>query len=429
MPVEVIMPKVDMDMASGKIMTWHVAEGEAVEKGDPLFDIETDKAAMEVESPGSGLLHHMLPEGSDVPIGQTIAWLYSEGEEVGPPPDGATTAETPAELEHAGAEVEPEVEASGETVAVFDGDVIEKTRATPRARSLAREAGLDLSRIAGTGPRGRVQGDDIRSALDRAPAPAAPTGFTPDAGGLAVTRSKGGTGTPLILIHGFASDALSWAPLEATQEGRSVIRIDLPCHGKSPKKRLPDFAALAALLRQTLDGLEIDTAHLVGHSLGGALALALADTRPRRIASLTLIAPAGLGPEINGDVLMGILRATQPASLGPWLKALVAEEKLVTDAYVRLAMAGRENPDLRASQLALAGALFPDGVQAFDMRAALSRIETPTRIIWGKADRVIPWRHALSAPGRVSLNLFDGVGHMPQIEAPEAVGKLLSTLP
>ena len=86
MPVEVIMPKVDMDMASGKVMSWHIAEGEAVSKGDPLFDIETDKAAMEVEAPADGILHHMAPEGAEIPIGTPCAWLYAEGEEVGEQP-------------------------------------------------------------------------------------------------------------------------------------------------------------------------------------------------------------------------------------------------------------------------------------------------------------------------------------------------------
>ena len=69
MPVEVILPKVDMDMASGKVMTWHVAEGELVRKGAALFDIETDKAAMEVEAEADGYLHHRVPEGTEAAIG------------------------------------------------------------------------------------------------------------------------------------------------------------------------------------------------------------------------------------------------------------------------------------------------------------------------------------------------------------------------
>ena len=83
MPVEVIFPKVDMDMASGTIADWHKAEGDLVDEGEALFDIETDKATMEVESPGTGTLHFVSArKGDEVPIGQVVAWLFADGEEV-----------------------------------------------------------------------------------------------------------------------------------------------------------------------------------------------------------------------------------------------------------------------------------------------------------------------------------------------------------
>ena len=439
MPTEVIMPKVDMDMASGKIMTWHIAEGASVAKGDPLFDIETDKAAMEVESPAEGILHHTAPEGMEIPIGTPCAWLYAEGEAVGEQPQpfagvNGAVAEPAAEPDRAAPVAETAAHPSDaeETspVAPVDDEAGGKTRATPRARALASAEGLDISEIPGTGPRGRVQADDVREALEaRVPIPAAaataPAHFRPETGALAVTRSKSGTGTPVVLIHGFASDATSWATLEASLKHRPLIRIDLPGHGKSPKLRIDSFADLVREVRRAFDGLGLEQAHLIGHSLGGAVSLALADTRPRSLSSLTLIAPAGLGPDIDGAALAGICAANRPESLGPWLRRLVANEDLITDSYVRLAMAGRADANLRAAQNALADVLFPDGVQAFDLRAALDRIDLPTRIIWGRQDGIIPWKHALRAPGRISLHLFDGIGHMPQIECPEEISAIL----
>ncbi|MBM1221355.1 acetoin dehydrogenase dihydrolipoyllysine-residue acetyltransferase subunit [Ponticoccus sp. SC2-23] len=431
MPVEVIMPKVDMDMATGKIMSWHVGEGEAVTKGAPLFDIETDKAAMEVEAPDNGILHHTAPEGTEVPIGQAVAWLYAEGEAVGEQPAPFAAAKTPepapsdepvvADISHP----EPDVSALPQFApAPIAAD---RARATPKARAMARKSGLDINALHGSGPLGRIQAEDVLSALQTVPAMVAAPGFSAENGPLSVTRSRGGTGTPVVLIHGFASDAQSWAPLEAHLKHRPLVRIELPGHGKSPKLRIADFAALSRTLRQCFDSLGLENAHLVGHSLGGALSLALADTRPRSVASLTLIAPAGLGPEINGAALSGLLKATRAESLGPWLKALVADETLITDAYVRLAMSGRSEPNLRHAQSALADVLFPDGVQAFDLRAALDRIERPTRIIWGKQDGIIPWKHAFGAPGHVALHLFKGIGHMPQIECADAVGSILKS--
>ncbi|MBM2320282.1 MULTISPECIES: acetoin dehydrogenase dihydrolipoyllysine-residue acetyltransferase subunit [Marivita] len=435
MPTEVIMPKVDMDMAKGKIMSWHIAEGDRVSKGDPLFDIETDKAAMEVEAPADGILHHTAPEGMDIPIGTPCAWLYAEGEEVGEQPapfaGQAGAAPKPEPVEADVPNDTKSVEAELELVDAIAGEATGKVRATPRARSLASGAGLNIVDLIGTGPRGRVQELDVENEIalrDTRPAPlAAPVTFKAETGALAVTRSKGGTGTPIMMIHGFASDATSWAPMEAHLKHRPLIRIDLPGHGKSPKLRIDSFAELVREVRRAFDDLNLDAAHLVGHSLGGAVSIALADTRAKRLSSLTLIAPAGLGPDINGDALSGMCRATRAESLGPWLRSLVANEDIVTDSYVRLAMAGREDTNLRAAQSCLADSLFPDGVQAFDLRAALERIDTPTRIIWGKQDAIIPWKHALRAPGKMALHLFDGVGHMPQIECSAELGRILSS--
>ena len=427
MPIEVIMPKVDMDMASGKIVSWHVAEGKAVSKGEPLFDIETDKAAMEIEAPADGILHHTAAEGMEIPIGAPCAWLYAEGEEVRDQPEafaGSAAALEPASTGCAGAPDKTGVAATG----AEQGDNI---RATPRARSLAAAAGLDIATVGGSGPRGRVQAADVQGAQSARSTRAAPSlppaGGHAETGALAVTRAQGGTGTPIVLIHGFASDASSWAALGAHLKRRPLIQIDLPGHGKSPKLRVDSFADLVKRVRRAFDGLGVERAHLLGHSLGGAAGLALADTRPERLASLTLIAPAGLGPDINGAALSGICKASRPESLRPWLRALVANEAIITDAYVRLAMSGRSAPALRAAQIALADILFPDGAQAFDLRATLNRIETPTRIIWGKQDAIIPWRHALRAPGKIGLHLFEGIGHMPHIECAAAVGAIMKS--
>ena len=81
MPVEVILPKVDMDMATGRISRWYVEDGAAVKKGDVLFEIETDKAAMEIDAPASGTIRDITgKEGVDIPVGEAVAWIYAEGE-------------------------------------------------------------------------------------------------------------------------------------------------------------------------------------------------------------------------------------------------------------------------------------------------------------------------------------------------------------
>jgi pyruvate dehydrogenase E2 component (dihydrolipoamide acetyltransferase) len=440
MPVEVIMPKVDMDMATGKLAVWHVAAGETVKKGAALFDIETDKAAMEVEAPASGILHHILATpGETVAVGSPVAFIYAEGEAVGDAPvsgkadapvtETAATAVLPTKTP--AAPVATPVTAPA--AAVAEGDT---PRATPIARRLAREAGLDLLALLGTGPKGRIQRADVEGEIARrtpparvdAPAPAyamPAADWVPQPGDLHVTTRKG-TGTPLVMVHGFAAESTGWMALErALPRDLPLIRIDLPSHGRSPLRRLSGFADLAKAMVQCFDRVADGPVHLLGHSLGGAVALALADIRPRQIKTLSLLSPAGLGPEIDGAALNGIARATTADSLAPWLKRLTAQPDGISHDFAKAAMLARLDPDLRAAQQELAQALFPDGVQAFDLTAALGRLSMPTLLLWGRDDHILPWKQALAAPGEVALHLLRGVGHVPHLEDPERVAALI----
>jgi pyruvate dehydrogenase E2 component (dihydrolipoamide acetyltransferase) len=157
MPVEVIMPKVDMDMARGKFALWHVKEGGSVAKGAPLFDIETDKSAMEVESPAAGRLHHVTAKpGEEIDVGTTIAWIFGEGETIG------IAAAKQAEPEKTAAAPAPR---KNGIVQSNSASPAGKTAATPLARRLARMNGLKLSTVAGTGPRQRIQKADVELTL------------------------------------------------------------------------------------------------------------------------------------------------------------------------------------------------------------------------------------------------------------------------
>lgn len=159
MPVEVILPKVDMDMATGKIAKWHVKEGDAVKKGALLFEIETDKAAMEIDAPSDGVIRNItVAEGAVVPVGQVVALIYQDGENASapvsaeplPPVKPITPAPRPDAEQTA---VLPAASASG------------RFPATPLARRLAREGGITLENIAGSGPRGRIAAIDVQGAL------------------------------------------------------------------------------------------------------------------------------------------------------------------------------------------------------------------------------------------------------------------------
>ena len=429
MRVEVILPKVDMDMTHGTLAVWHVAAGDLVTKGAALFDIETDKAAMEVEAPATGTLHHITANpGDKVAVGSIVAYIYPAGEavivdaEIAPEVPSTPSIATPAVTR---AVAEP-LDAPPERAIAEDSTVPSTVRATPAARAAAREGGVDLADVQGSGPLGRVQRDDIAAVLDKAPL-AAPVVWAPQSGPLNVSHRKG-TGTPLVMIHGFTADSQSWAPLEKSiGPDRALIRIDLPGHGRSPNRKVKGFADLARMIVDTFDDATRgqDTVHLLGHSLGGALALAIADIRPRRVASLCLISPAGLGPKIDAGALTGIVQARRAESLAPWLRRLTATPDGISDDYARAAMKLRSDPALRAAQADMVDSLFPDGVQAFDLRAALSRLQTPTCIIWGRKDHILPYRQCLDADGEFAIHLLAGAGHIPQIESPDRVARIL----
>ena len=165
MPVEVILPKVDMDMATGKIAKWHVKEGDTVKKGALLFEIETDKASMEIDASSDGIIRNITAvEGAIVPVGQAVAFIYQDGESASfaaqplPPVKPITPAPRPdAEL----TAVIPAASASG------------RFPATPLARRLASQSGITLEHIAGSGPRGRIAAIDVQGALAK---PAVPQG-------------------------------------------------------------------------------------------------------------------------------------------------------------------------------------------------------------------------------------------------------------
>ena len=166
MATEVILPRLGQGMESGTIVRWLKSEGEPVEKGEPLFELDTDKVTQEVEAEAAGvLLKIAVPEG-EVPVGQTVAFIGAEGEDV---PEVAAAASPQAEIKPVEAEPARAQEAPQEAV-VASGNG--RVKASPLARRIARERGVELSGIRGTGPDGRIVAEDVERA--EAGGPAAP---------------------------------------------------------------------------------------------------------------------------------------------------------------------------------------------------------------------------------------------------------------
>jgi pyruvate dehydrogenase E2 component (dihydrolipoamide acetyltransferase) len=159
MAVEVILPKVDMDMTTGIISKWHVKNGDTVKKGALLFEMETDKSAIEIESPGDGVINNIAAQnGQAVAIGTVVAMIYAAGEK---PQETKTAAPVAAPI------IETVVEKTRPIAAVVaNGTGI---RATPLARRLARQKNMALTQINGSGPRGRIIATDVQNHQTPAP--------------------------------------------------------------------------------------------------------------------------------------------------------------------------------------------------------------------------------------------------------------------
>jgi pyruvate dehydrogenase E2 component (dihydrolipoamide acetyltransferase) len=167
MPFSVVMPALEMAQETGKLLAWRKKEGDRVTKGEPLLEIETDKAVVEVEAPADGILAGIkAAEGSDIPVGQTIAWIVAPGEAI------------PAEVESAGpaaragslAKPEAPRAAAAEPVSAPSA-ALPGARISPKARRIAKELGVDIATVRGSGPGGEILASDLQAASAAASSP------------------------------------------------------------------------------------------------------------------------------------------------------------------------------------------------------------------------------------------------------------------
>lgn len=183
MPVTIAMPQMSPTMTEGTLARWLVAEGDAVRAGDVLAEVETDKATMEIEAADDGTLARILAaEGTeDVPVGQAIAMLLREGESADalPPAAAPPPAAPPPAAPGDGAPPPPAAPAPQPPAAPGAREEGRRIAASPLARSMARQAGLELATIAGSGPHGRIVKRDVEAALatGAAKAPSPPAAF------------------------------------------------------------------------------------------------------------------------------------------------------------------------------------------------------------------------------------------------------------
>jgi pyruvate dehydrogenase E2 component (dihydrolipoamide acetyltransferase) len=182
------MPALEMAQETGKLLAWRKKEGEAVKKGEPLLEVETDKAVVEIEAPGDGFLAGITaPEGAVIPVGETIAWLVAAGEK---PPALKPAAMPSARATSSAPAAERAASAAAKGAAAATGAAQTSSQISPKARRLAKELGVDTAGLSGTGPDGTITAEDVQAAADGRKSSKSSSNVTPaSSGGAPPTES------------------------------------------------------------------------------------------------------------------------------------------------------------------------------------------------------------------------------------------------
>lgn len=357
----IVMPKWGLEMREGTISAWLVDEGTDIAVGTPILDVETDKISNAVEAPDPGLLRRKVAqEGQTLPVKALLGVL-------------ADASVSDAEID-----------------AFIAGYVV------PAADS------------------GEDEGASAYA--------------TAEVDGLSVRYARRGPekGVPVLFLHGFGGDLNNWLfNLDAVAEVAPVIALDLPGHGESSAK-LPGatLADLARFVVHVLDRLDVPRAHIVGHSLGGAIAARIALDHPQRVSSLVLLNSAGLGDEIDAAYIDGFVAAESRRELKPVVEKLFANPELVTRQLLEDLLKFKRIDGVPAVLQALATGLFGGGRQAEQPVRELPAT-LPLLIVWGRDDRIIPARHTAHAPTGARVEILDGAGHMAMMEKANEVNALI----
>ncbi len=353
-------------MREGRITEWLVTEGDPTSAGDEIVEVETDKIVASVETQSGGVLRRRVArEGEVLPVGALLGVF-------------ADTDTTDSEIESfvLDFEARPILDESDE---VALADTTETVTVGDRTIHFLRTSG---------------------------------------------------EGEPLILVHGFGGNLNNWLfNREALADGREVYALDLPGHGKSSRDvgegSTEDFAEV---LKGFMEALEIGRVHLVGHSLGGAVALTCALAEPGRTASLTLIASLGLGAEINAPYIDGFVTARKRKDLKSQVAKLFGDPSLVTRQMVEELLRFKRLDGVQSGLQTIADRLLAGGIQRVALADRLEELAAPPLLIWGENDEIVPCSHAQALADRARTAVIPGAGHMVQMEAAAEVNRLILEL-
>lgn len=240
-------------------------------------------------------------------------------------------------------------------------------------------------------------------------------------------RRTGEGSQVVVLLHGFGGSHKVWTAVQGALSDRAtVIAYDLPGHGES--LAWPGGGPVKVAVKAVLDDLSrrgLQRVHLVGHSMGGAVATIAASSEPDRVSSLTLLAPGGFGPEINHRLLARYAAARTEMEIRTALEGMIGFNSPLSQDMERGCFALRELPGQTEKLIEICGLICRDGKQGVIPREWLAGLTMPVATVWGKLDGVLPIHQADDLPPHFALHRVDGAGHMLIDEVPERVVEVI----
>ena len=455
------LPRMGETMEEGTVLTWFKSPGESFKRGEVLLELETDKMVVEVPALEDGdLLKILASEQSTVEIGSSLA-LIGKRESVTKIKEkknknkDSIIEDSQGKVKTNGAKEKDsqpkdssKINSAKDNFEILEPQTKENNiRATPSARRLAKYNTIPLKKVTGTGPMGRIEKKDVENIINKIQK----TSFadTEKPGGESALqilkepslkrgvrqlsfKRKGVSGrTPLLFIHGFGSDSQTWRySLGELSKTREVWSIDLPGHGNSlefpmayESKTL--FNEYAQVLKEFLSNAGLKRVHLIGHSLGGGIALKFAINHLNSVSSLTLFSPMGLGNSINKKFIENFAKGESVKEIRESLKLLFYKNSWVTDSLVKATVLQHQNPEFRKILCRLSALLQKENQQSWQIRDELQNLSIPVKLIWGKEDQILPSSHAQGMPGSFAVHIFPNTGHMVHIEQSQVINRLI----
>ena len=228
-----------------------------------------------------------------------------------------------------------------------------------------------------------------------------------------------------VLVPGYAADHIGWMLTQPALAARGrVFAPDLPGGGLSDLDVGPgDIAFFAGIVRALMDHAGLARAHLVGHSMGAAISVAVATAIPDRVSRLTLIAPAGIDPWINMPFISGFPRIRTEDDARPLMEMLVANPRMISPEMLRLAVAYTATAGVPKALDTIAAATFP-GRQTYLYKDRLAELGVPVSVIWGGEDAIVR-PVADGFPANVPVHVVPKAGHLVHLEQARAVNRLI----